>query len=39
MTWKARLWVDCKQERLTAFNGQLKQDVNFGFGLLGHLDK
>jgi len=24
---------------LAAFNGQLKQDVNFGFGLLGHLDK
>jgi hypothetical protein len=33
------MWVDCKQERLAAFSGQLKQDVNFGFGLLGHLDK
>jgi len=36
---EGEMWVDCKQERLTAFNGQLKQDVNFGFGLLGHLDK
>ena len=31
--------VDCKQERLTAFNGHLTQDVKFGLGLLGHLDK
>src|ERR1700675_4281217 len=36
---EGEMWVDCKQERLAAFNGQLKQDVNFGFGLLGHLDK
>ena len=36
---EGEMWVDCKQGRLAAFRGQLKQDVNFGFGLLGHLDK
>jgi hypothetical protein len=36
---EGEMWVDCKQERLAAFSGQLKQDVNFGFGLLGHLEK
>src|SRR6202795_3381881 len=36
---EGEMWVDCKQERLAAFNGQLKQDVNFGFGILGHLDR
>src|SRR6202162_3520500 len=36
---EGEMWVNCKQERLAAFSGQLKQDVNFGFGLLGHLDK
>jgi hypothetical protein len=36
---EGEMWVDSIQERLAAFNGQLKQDVNFGFGLLGHLDK
>jgi len=36
---EGEMWVDRKQERLAAFSGQLKQDVNFGFGLLGHLDK
>ena len=33
------MWVDCKQERLAAFDGHLTQIVKFGFGLLGHLDK
>jgi hypothetical protein len=33
------MWVDSKQERLAAFNGHLTQDVKFGLGLLGHLDK
>ena len=33
------MWVDCKQEQLAAFNGHLTQDVKFGLGLLGHLDK
>ena len=36
---EGELWVDCKQERLAAFNGHLTQDVKFGLGLLGHLDK
>ena len=36
---EGEMWVDCKQERLAAFNGHLNQDVKFGFGLLGHLDK
>jgi hypothetical protein len=36
---EGEMWVDCKQERLTAFNGHLTQDVKFGLGLLGHLDK
>lgn len=36
---EGEMWVDGKQERLAAFNGHLNQDVKFGFGLLGHLDK
>ena len=36
---EGEMWVDCKQERLAAFNGHLTQDVKFGFGVLGHLDK
>ena len=36
---EGKMWVDCKQERLAAFNGDLTQDVKFGFGLLGHLEK
>jgi hypothetical protein len=36
---EGELWVDCKQERLAAFKGHLTQDVKFGLGLLGHLDK
>jgi hypothetical protein len=36
---EGEMWVDCKQERLAAFNGHLTQTVKFGFGLLGHLDK
>jgi hypothetical protein len=35
---EGEMWVDCKEERLTAFDGHLKT-VKFGFGLLGHLDK
>lgn len=31
--------VDSKQERLAAINGHLMEDVKFGGGLLGHLDK
>ena len=36
---EGEMWVDCKQERLTAFSGHLTRDVKFGVGLLGHLDK
>jgi len=36
---EGEMWVDCKQERLAAFNGRLTQDVKFGLGLLGHLYK
>jgi hypothetical protein len=36
---EGEMWVDGKQERLAAFNGHLTQDVKFGLGLLGHLDK
>jgi len=31
--------VDTKQERLVALNGHLLEDVKFGGGVLGHLDK
>jgi hypothetical protein len=33
------IWVNAKQQRLASINGQLLEDVNFGGGLLGHLDK
>ena len=36
---EGEMWVDCKQERLAAFSGHLTQDVKFGLGLFGHLDK
>jgi hypothetical protein len=36
---EGEMWVDCKQERLAAFDGHLTRAVKFGFGLLGHLDK
>jgi len=36
---EGEMWVDCKQERLAAFDGHLTQAVKFRFGLLGHLDK
>jgi len=36
---EGEMWVDCKQERLAAFNGHLTQDVKFGLGLLGNLNK
>ncbi len=31
--------VDTRQKRLAAISGRLAEDVNFGGGLLGHLDK
>ena len=36
---EGEMWVDCKQKRLAGFNGRLTQEVKFGLGLLGHLDK
>jgi hypothetical protein len=36
---QGEMTVDTKQERLAAMNGQLMEDVKFGGGLLGHLDK
>src|SRR6202048_2449893 len=36
---EGEIWVDCKQERLAAFNGRLTQDGEFGLGLLGTVDK
>jgi len=36
---EGEMWIDCKEERLAAFDGHLTQTVKFGFGLLGHLDK
>jgi hypothetical protein len=36
---EGEMWVDCKQERLAAFDGHLTQAVKFGFGLLGQLDR
>jgi hypothetical protein len=33
------IWVDPKQQRLVSINGQLTNDVKFGGGLLGHLEK
>ncbi len=36
---QGEMTVDTKQERLAAINGHLMEDVNFGGGLLGHLNK
>lgn len=36
---KGKLWVDANAGRLAMIEGQLTEDVNFGWGLLGHLDK
>ena len=36
---QGEMTVDIKQERLAALSGQLMEDVKFGGGLLGHLDK
>ena len=36
---EGEMTVDAKQERLAAINGHLMEDVKFGGGLLGHLDK
>jgi hypothetical protein len=36
---KEDVWVDDKQNRLAEISGQLMDEVRFGGGLLGHLDK
>jgi hypothetical protein len=36
---EGEMTVDSRQERLTALTGHLTEDVKFGGGLLGHLDK
>jgi hypothetical protein len=36
---QGEMTVDIKQERLVAISGHLTEDVKFGGGLLGHLDK
>jgi hypothetical protein len=36
---EGEMWIDEKQERLAALNGHLMEDVKFGAGLLGHLNK
>jgi hypothetical protein len=36
---QGEMTVDTKQERLAAINGHLMEDVKFGGGLFGHLDK
>jgi hypothetical protein len=36
---EGEMTVDIKQSRLAALNGYLMQDVKFGAGLLGHLDR
>jgi hypothetical protein len=33
------MWIDEKQERLVRMQAALFRDVNFGWGILGHLDK
>ena len=33
------LWIDAAQERVTRLEGHLQQDTNYGFGILGKLDK
>jgi hypothetical protein len=36
---EGEMWIDVKQERLAVLNGHLVEDVKFGGGLLGHLNK
>jgi hypothetical protein len=36
---QGEITINTKQERLAAINGHLMEDVKFGGGLLGHLDK
>jgi hypothetical protein len=36
---KGELWIDAKQGRVARLEGHLQNDVNFGWGMLGRLDK
>ena len=36
---EGEMWVHEDQMRLAKMSGRLKDEVNFGFGILGHLDK
>jgi len=33
------LWIDAAEERVTRLEGHLQQDTNYGWGILGKLDK
>lgn len=33
------LWIDMRMKRMTRIEGRLDQDLNFGFGLLGRVDR
>jgi hypothetical protein len=33
------IWIDAAQERVTRLEGHLQQDTNYGWGVLGKLDK
>jgi hypothetical protein len=33
------LWIDATEERVTRLEGHLQQDTNYGWGILGKLDK
>src|ERR1700739_3601418 len=33
------IWIDAAQQRVTKLEGQLQQDVDFGWGILGRLSK
>ena len=33
------IWIDAKQQRLVSIKGRLMEEVKFGGGLLGHLEK
>ena len=33
------LWIDARMKRLSHLEGRMDESVDFGFGLLGHLDK
>ncbi len=36
---EGEMWVDAKDERLEHIDAKLLRDVNFGWGILGHLDR